>query len=227
MKHKTHKRKYKKQFGGNKNIKYILISGPDNNRKIHMIEQFDKYGIDKNNVMYIEGYNKDKLSDELINLVCLNKAMKKGAISCAIKHYLALRYIVENNINLAVIMEDDIIFKNNVPNTLNKYLRQLPSDWDILFESDYLKYDETPITNEKLVYKKNNETGGSRGMIFYLINLKTAQKLYNCFLPFNNVVDFYYNDLFKKYNINSYWSEPSNVEFKKDIPSLIQSNTTI
>ena len=114
-------------------------------------------------------------------------------------------------------MEDDIIFKDNVPNKLNTYLSQLPNDWDILFESDYLNYTDSNIKDDILVYKKDS----SRGTIFYMITLKAAKLLYESFLPFNMSADFYYNELFKKYNINSYWTQPSNVEFRKNINSLV------
>lgn len=219
---KNIKRRLYKKGGGNI-VKYYLIHGPDEHRKKLMNEQIINGGIDPNDVTWIEGYNKGDLSQELINIVSTNNGLKPGEISCALKHYLALRKIVENKDNLAVIMEDDIIFKDNVPNCINKYLEQLPDDWGILFESDYLKYTEGTVYQDKLVYKKNNENGGSRCANFYLIKYDTAVKLYNSFLPFNKAVDHYYNDLFINYNINSYWSEPSNVSVRKDVASIINN----
>jgi len=225
MKRRTKKnikrRLYKK--GGGNIIKYYLIHGADENRKKLMNEQIIKGGIDPNDVTWIEGYNKGDLSPELISIVSTNNGLKPGEVSCALKHYLALRKIVENKDNLAVIMEDDAVFKDNVPTQLNKYLDQLPDDWDILFESDYFKYNEGAVSEDKLVYKKNIESGGTRCALFYLIKYDTALKLYNSFLPFNKPVDHYYNDLFINNNINSYWSEPTNVSARKDIASIINN----
>ena len=44
-----------------------------------------------------------------------------------------------------------------------------------------------------------------------MIRLKCARKLYENFLPFNWSIDWYYNDLFRKYDIKSFWVEPPNV----------------
>lgn len=221
MKRKTYKRKNKKNYKGGGNYKFYLIHGPNEERKKVMLEQFSKFGIDNNNVRWMTGLNRDSLSQEFIDVICTNKDLTSANISVVLNHYMALRDIVKNNYPLSVIMEDDIRFKENVPERLNKCLEQLPDDWDVLFESDYLDYTDGPIDSNKLVYKK--EINGTRTTCFYLITLKAAKKL--CeevnFLPFNKVYDFYLNDIFNKYKFNCYWTQPSNVEFIKELPSTV------
>ena len=34
--------------------------------------------------------------------------------------------------------------------------------------------------------------------------------MYSTYLPFTQVSDWYYNDLLRRHNMNSYWSEPAN-----------------
>lgn len=197
-------------------IKYYLISGVDRTRDQFMIDQFNKAKIDQEDVVWIKKPNKNDLTPELIKQIFkkTNHNLKLGQISCTYKHYLALKNIVDNEIDLAVIMEDNIEFRTqNFPERLNKYIEQLPPDWDILFEGDTLKYIEQRRKKELLVYKKYNKVtrqcaGGTNAANCYILSLKTAKQFYDNFLPFYNVIDHYMNDLLRKYNINSYWAVP-------------------
>ena len=195
--------------------KYYLINGVDRSRDEFMKNQFDKAKIKQEDVLWIKSHNKNELTNTLINKIYIKKEdLKLGEISCTYKHYLALKNIVENNIEIGIIMEDNIEFNtNNFPKKLNNYLEQLPNDWDILFEGDTLKYIEKKTRSDLLIYKKKNEVtsqchGGTNAANCYIIPLKTAKLFYNDFLPFNNVIDHYMNNLLRKYNLNSYWVVP-------------------
>jgi len=196
-------------------MKYYLIHGIDSSRKQFMLDQFKAYGIDNNDVTWILHPNKHEITDQMKSEWTTNGSLGFGQISCTIKHYLALKDIVEKNLPYAVIMEDNVAFKSNVPDVLKKYIDQLPSDWDTLFDSDWTTYIEGAVTPDCLVYKKSNEKtnqchGGSKLANFILVSQKGAKTMYDNFLPFNHVSDWYYNYLLKTYNLNSYWSEPAN-----------------
>ncbi len=198
---------------------FIVIHGIDKSRKPRMLDEFQRNGIPNDDVTWIVYPNKDELTPELIRSVTTTTAactLRYGQISCTYKHYLALQDIVRKQIPLALIIEDNIGFYNNVPQTIQQYLSQLPPDWDVLFDSDLLRYKEQPLKSNILVYPKSNDIGGgyhggTRGVACYLINLKCATKLYENFIPFNNVSDFWMNELFRKLNIKSYWTQPTNV----------------
>lgn len=168
-----------------------------------MEQQFNMHGI--NNVTWINYPNK---TDYIPPNVCINSTLPKGHISCTYKHYLILKDIVEKQHPLAVIMEDNICFIKNVPDTLEKYLKDLPEDWDCVFDSDYLgmKYNGE-ITSDCSVYK----TGKSKGAHFIFLNLKAATTIYNHFMPFHEGSDHMYNHIFKQNNMNVFWAEPPNV----------------
>ena len=109
-------------------------------------------------------------------------------------------------------MEDNIEFRGNVPQALSRYLKDLPADWDCVFDSDYYGlHHEGPIVPECSVYKCDNAKGGSKGAHFIFMTLSAATKLYNNFLPFHEGSDHMYNYLFNKLNMNVYWAEPPNV----------------
>jgi len=196
-------------------IKYYLIHGVDSSRKQFMLDQFAAYGIDNKDVTWFCHPNKDEITRDIKNAYCAKKDLSLGQISCTIKHYMAIKDIVDNQHEIAVIMEDNVAFKSNVPARIEQYLQQLPPDWDTLFDSDWKTFTETPVTPDKIVYKKSNEItelchGGSRLANFILINLNAAKKMYSTYLPFTQVSDWYYNDLLRRHNMNSYWSEPAN-----------------
>jgi hypothetical protein len=114
-------------------------------------------------------------------------------------------------------MEDNIEFYSSVPNQIERYLADLPSDWSCVFDSDIcnLHYIESSISHNITVYKKNSEVTaqcavGGRGANFYLLNLATAKILYENFIPFVGV-DWHYNDFIRRFKLNSYWAEPPNV----------------
>ncbi len=128
--------------------------------------------------------------------------------------------MIENNYEYSVIMEDNQFFCGNIPLTVGKYINQLNQlypDWDIIFDTKWLKYqdiNEGSVIDGVYVYPKSNEIskychGGTRLAQFYVITNKCVKKLYEHYLPFNNAPDWYMNDLFRKLNIKSFWSEPS------------------
>lgn len=206
-------------------IKYYLINGVDRTRDEFMKKEFDKVNIPQDEVIWIKSHNKTELTDEFIKNISTNpprgfKQIKIGQLSCTYKHYLALKHIVENNIDIGVIMEDNIEFKcdlsNDFPKILNEYLELIPEDWDLLFESDTLNYkniEEDSIISNKKIYKKKNEitkycNGATNGANCYIIPLKTAILFYKHYLPIPITVDFHMNNLIRNHKLNVYWCYP-------------------
>jgi GR25 family glycosyltransferase involved in LPS biosynthesis len=189
------------------NIHYYLIHGIDPERKPFMEDQFQRFGVPKEDTTWITYPNKhDPMPDNLTT----DPHMMKGILSCGYKHYLALKDICEKGYDYAVVMEDNIEFRGNVPDAIQRYLTDLPNDWDCLFDSDYfnIKHDGT-ITPDISVYKRN--IPGSKGAHFYFLTGRFAKQLYDMYLPFEHAPDHHYNILFKKLSANVYWAEPPNV----------------
>jgi hypothetical protein len=109
-------------------------------------------------------------------------------------------------------MEDNINFNTSVPERLDIYQEQLPKDWSVVFDNSTYRFKDSPVKEGQYVYLKSNKIGSTRGACCYLINLETATLLDKYFLPFGNVVDHWYNYLFKVLNIKSYHGEPSFVD---------------
>lgn len=215
-------------------IQYYLIHGIDKQRGPRMISEFEKWGLDNNKVKWVLHPNKEVFNDItrkqlLIQTSSLSCGLLfppgcpnigNGIVSCTYKHYLCLRDIIQNNYDYGVIMEDNQFFLNNIPETVEKYLKQLNElypDWDIMFDSkctNIQEVDEGVIQEEFFVYQKTNEItkfchGGTRRAHFYILTKKCAKMLYDHYIPFNNAPDWWMNDLFRKLNIKSFWCEPS------------------
>lgn len=210
-------------------FKYYLIHGVDPSRKPFMLHQFERFGIDNEDVTWLCHPNKNEFTFDMVRNYYttisrggpeefIHNNLGPGQLSCTFKHYLALKDIVEKQYPYAVIMEDNIEFYSNVPARLEKYLEELPPDWDALFDTDWLSYKEVyeePVSEGKFVYKKKNEVskychGSSRIANFIFVSLKGATRMYDDFLPFNHVSDWNYNNMFRRLNMDVYWAEPGN-----------------
>ena len=210
--------------------KFYVIHNLEESRYNNIIDLLEKNNIPTSKIEFINHPNKNELTFEIKRkAVQRNAKIKDGWISCSYKHYLAIEKIAHGNEEFGVVMEDNVgSFYENVYERLSKYLKELPTDWDIIYDSvwgDYSLLNEEIVTSEKLVYKKSNEVtkningkiishGGTRAAQFYFVNKAGAKKLYDNFLPFNHSADMWMNDVLRKANINSFWSEPSLVVSK-------------
>lgn len=233
------------------NLKFYVIHNLEKNRYENTINLLKNSGVNIADVTFINHPNKNELTYKIKKKAVQKKSkIKDGWISCSYKHYLALEQIVNNKDELAVIMEDNIgEFYEPIYERISKYLEELPEDWDVLYDSvwgDYKLLAEEEVVEKKLVYTKNNQLtrdgngkiishGGTRAAQFYLLNYESALKLYENFLPFNHSADMWMNDVLRKIDAKSYWSEPSlvvskfnkrtstNLNFFTDIIYIIKS----
>jgi GR25 family glycosyltransferase involved in LPS biosynthesis len=215
-----------------KKYKFYVIHNLDKRRKKKILEQLTSNGVATDDIKFINHPNKNELTYEIKkeavqkNTKINNKVIKDGWISVSYKHYLALKDIVDNDIEYGVVIEDNVgTIGQNIYERIDSYMRELPKDWDIVFESDqrilnYNYTNEGSVNNNKLLYKKNNDItyredgsvilhGGSRSAQFYFLSNSCAKKLYEHYLPFNHAPDMWMNDLFRKLDIKSFWAEPT------------------
>lgn len=199
-------------------IPYFVVHYTKNvDRKKRLDDEFKKYNISF--VKYMSCNDRENMQGNE-HLYDENKnKMNKGQVSLTLKHYFALKEIVENEIPIAVIMEDNVTFKADIKEKVNEYLNEAKNrnlQWDIIFEGDthYLKYKEGKIDKNIRLYKKSNKetqqcAGSTRCSNFYIINLNAAKRYYQEFVPFDNVCDHWSNHVFRKLNFNIWWVEPS------------------
>lgn len=218
--------------------KFFIIHNLDKNRKKRILSELNNAGVSDQDIIFINHPNKNEITYQIKkNAVQKNtkqgvekKTIKDGWISVTYKHYLALKNIVDNSIPLAFIIEDNVgKIDGNIYERISNYLEDLPKDWGVVFESDQFpfSYTKEPIVDKnKIVHKKSNEKtyfddgslllgGGTRSAQFYFINLDTAKKLFDNYLPFNHAPDFWMNELFRVLDIKSFWADPSIIKTEK------------
>ena len=209
-----------------KSIKYYLVCSGSKIKRENMTNEFVTHGLDPKNVVYMNYPNIHDLTENLKldsnkpTLIIDTANASKEKISCASKHYLCLKDIVDNNYDYGVIMEDNIYFNRpDIENLVDIYIchaSKQSEHWDVIFDHDWTYYIERYTNKDILVYPKINDItdqchGGTKCSSFYLITKECAKKLYDNYNEINNAYDWTLNEMFRKLNIRSFWVEPSQI----------------
>jgi glycosyl transferase family 25 len=180
----------------------------------HMQQQLQDWS---DGVEYITDADKNELTDELIDTYFVPGCElynKSGATSCAIKHIRACQYIVDHQLEGALILEDDIVlhahFKDNFPKTIEEY-RQHYAEKPILISYEDSSLQFIPRSRRqkgRWLYEAPHGRVRFNGALF--INQKAAQaivddvKTHKCDIA----VDHYYMHLYGKGLLQFLWCEP-------------------
>ena len=167
---------------------------PLKERYTHMNKQSEKYNI-KDKLLFITEYDRENLSD--IDTIIFDKIkLKMCEISLFLKHIQSMKNIISSNKDYGIIMEDDVIFKDNFINNFNEVTKILPEDFDIIytgvfpFYKEYKNYsgNSNPIVNAKNkvgeLYNMTKTvvftwTGNNKGTDFYIISREGCIKFIN------------------------------------------------
>jgi GR25 family glycosyltransferase involved in LPS biosynthesis len=177
---------------------------PLSDRKISVLKQLNNNNISDFNL--IEIYNKEDLSKN--NLEKFDN-LKLSEISLFLKHISIYEKNLYNK-DYIVVLEDDFIFKDNPIIYIEKIINEANNNgiWDLIFSGDCCNLHYKNVENDKNLYK----TDHSRGTCMYIININTTNKLleiFNLEKRITNPIDHWFNYILYKYNLISYWSEPT------------------
>lgn len=129
-----------------------------------------------------------------------------GIIGCTLSHYFVWKYIVENNIEKLLILEDDCMFLENFDNML-KYILNLEVDYDMFYLNRYklnhlYGFGDEINVNDNVVIPKYSYNASS-----YILTYNGAKKLLNAnllkhFLPIDEFLPIMYDSEYphKKYS---------------------------
>ena len=163
-------------------------------RNLNIINLLTKYnlldiserieGIDGNKLKMNDTIVKQNITKTGINDVINNNGLyitlTKGGIGCALSHKKCYEYIIKNNINHCLILEDDIILPNDFIQRL-KYLSNnyvsLDENYDMLFLGYHNAHINTKIDNYEFYFKPER----IYGLFGYIVSLEGAKKLLNIF----------------------------------------------
>ena len=199
-------------------ITYVIHYTPLKERKQFLLNEFNKHSLIYH---FIEDYDRENLSDEDLKIFDTNK-VKLSMCSNIIKHIDAYRNIINNEYKYSLILEDDVILDNKFVDKLNKSLKQLPDDYDMLFIGNGCNLHIPLIKRrpDKFIYKKCREptnwggNGGTRCTDSYLVSKKGAKKLMSYISKLkegaiNMPSDWWLNQVIRDLKLEIYWMEPT------------------
>jgi len=144
------------------------------------------------------------------------KPLTRPLIEITLQHFEAYRRIVDQKLPMAVVFEDDVLFKKTFSDRFNRYIEELPEDWDIFYFGRGCGGHHAPMTiserfsnllGKKHVFK--NKECRSRFSDSYVITSKAAEMILSQCFPFHMPIDWELNYLQSSMSMNIYWSEPT------------------
>lgn len=155
---------------------YIINLYKDIERLNTAYKQLSKYNI--TNYERFPGVNASILNDNDINdnTTIIGKLFaSRGMIGCGLSHINIWKKIVENNINRTLILEDDFILKDDFLNKFNKYIKNAPEKFDILFlNSNFIHNKNIKLIDINDIFYKQLFIAQTVG---YIITLDGAKKI--------------------------------------------------
>jgi len=184
-----------------------------------------KYNI---NLNWILEYDKEQINENILSKSFPDlfsdksgKKPSKAEISLAMKHYCVFNDVIKNNFQNVVVFEDDIILVDDFDKKLNKYINQLPNNYDILWIGTCCNLYTSQIIPELNVYRNSH---GSRCTHAYVISNAACKKIVDFFPKIYQAIDWFFNTSIKTLNLNNYWAEPPLSTQNTMFETTIQNN---
>jgi glycosyl transferase family 25 len=186
-------------------LHYYLLT----ERRIHLESEIDRHKF--TDVEWIINYSNDEYTKDKLKYFTPTLPPKIHALS--LMHFNVYRSMINNNIQNALIFEDDVILCDDFQAKLDKYMTQLPNGWDFVFIGDGCKLHIKKTEANKYIYPHHL----SRCTDSYLISLKAAKSIINYvdqvmqgYKPIiHTAIDHWMNFIFKELNMSVYWAEPT------------------
>ena len=128
---------------------FVINLEKDHEKKIHMKQMAQKndlnpifidgiYGASLNS-NYISQHYSEKLAKKNIG-----RSLTKGEIGCALSHLSIYRKMIEEKIDAALILEDDVFFEFNMAK-LSTLIKQLPTNWECILLGHHSKFSRDDV----------------------------------------------------------------------------------
>lgn len=194
-------------------------------KKEYILNECSKYNLD---AIVIKAINGNDLSNSFFDSNVYSypdSALTKGEIGCALSHLSIYQKMVDDDIKLALILEDDAILSDNINLALTQItLIDNPNEPDIYLLSRTNDY------KEKYIYKNENFSiypyYNASGAFAYVINKLAAKTI----LSFNHPIQYETDrwSIFRnEININTYCVIPHIAHFDSSKTSNLEKNRAL
>lgn len=183
---------------------FVINLDKDNHRFEKCKYQFQQFNI--TNYERFKGIHGKELSKtEISNLTTsIGKyIVSKNMVGCGISHIKLWEKIVNENIEKALILEDDFIFKDDFLNKFNKIIENTPIDYDMIFlTSNFIHNKTLKLYDINEYFYKQSLISQTLG---YIITLNGAKKILKDInkVTYHIDVELCLNSLLYNYNIIS------------------------
>jgi glycosyl transferase family 25 len=131
---------------------YLINMDKDTKRLDSVTKECKKFNI---NFERFSGVNPLKLSEEeldkYVTKTCQN-ICPNGLVGCAISHMKIYEDALKNNYKNILVLEDDVYFRHELYEELDKAMTELPEDYDILYLGCLGWCDKKQVYNMDLYY---------------------------------------------------------------------------
>lgn len=185
---------------------FVVNLKKDTEKKQHMKALCEKHNLQCQFTEAVYGKDLDEnflseIYNEEESIRTLGRALSKSEIGCALSHINIYKHMIDENIEQAVIFEDDSQIEEGFSSVLEN-INRFPKDWELVL----LGYYSDPITEKcsrsSLRYRKKvtglhqtvrpiEHAYGTHG---YLINQKGAKKLLKKLSVIKKPIDHYTSD---------------------------------
>lgn len=161
---------------------YVINLERRKDRLEHTIKEFKKINVSFERINAIDG----KLLDIQENDV------RKSQIGCLRSHISVIKDALKNGYNKIAIFEDDNIFCEDFEERLNYYIKNIPTDWDIMYLGCNLDSSIEPRKVKNFIFKVFN----CYGCFAMILNNKDGlfQKIIDITKEESKPIDNYYYD---------------------------------
>lgn len=176
------------------------------------------------NINFYKAVDGNKLKNTDIKKLCTDNYYKEimrnskyGNIGCYLSHLNLWKKINNENIDYALIIEDDIVFCKNFKNELLKSLKTIPNNWDIIFLG-LTRPCGKQINNNiySILEKKCDKNNG--GLFAYIVNGKNIKKMIRfCDVKIDKMIDHKIRDNYL--NMDTFFVYPFIISHNYDFES--------
>lgn len=141
-------------------------------------------------------------------------ALKRGELGCALSHLKIYKKMIDQHIERALILEDDVLLKKDFYPVLSE-LQKIPMNNDVFMLGHSGAFIRKKLFGKKIMscYCLKQIKNSGRGTFGYMIDLQAAKRLYTFNFPVKCTADDWY--IFSSF-INIYIVEPVVADYERE-----------
>jgi GR25 family glycosyltransferase involved in LPS biosynthesis len=148
----------------------------------------------------IQEFEKHKLSVERFPAIVGNPTgiqynMLDGNVGCALSHYNVIKDANDKKYESILVLEDDVIFSDNLQEQFNDMIQYIPSNWDMIYFGGNHNHATLNMINTYVAKIENTYTTHA-----YAIRSSVYQSVIDLFPKLEFEVDVMYASLQKQFN---------------------------